>query len=282
MADYNGSQAPSTRHQHISTAPFVYEHQEQSQETLAIDEQLAAFSHFESHFELGTMADLSIPIERRHGQEAHAEVQMAMAREDAINAAQLSRADLRFTHFPGFENVVPNLTTTGQEAVHPGQCFHMIPSSGRTSPPPTSLLPPNLSTFTTGDTSQRGASRSSPSSLNGDNNETPRAADEEKRRRNTAASARFRVKKKQREQELEKTAKDLTEKISALEAKVAQYEMENKWLTGLVTEKAQKQGGIDKPFGLLSIENAEAKSAGGRTDGVGTQSPNAEEKDSGA
>jgi hypothetical protein len=63
------------------------------------------------------------------------------------------------------------------------------------------------------------------------------AADEDKRRRNTAASARFRVKKKQREQALEKTVKEVQDKNSKLEAKVTQLEMENKWLKELITEK---------------------------------------------
>jgi hypothetical protein len=62
-------------------------------------------------------------------------------------------------------------------------------------------------------------------------------AEEDKRRRNTAASARFRVKKKQREQALEKTAKDMTEKANRLEKRIHELELENKWLKGLITEK---------------------------------------------
>ncbi|GAB7361550.1 hypothetical protein MBLNU230_g1603t1 [Neophaeotheca triangularis] len=63
------------------------------------------------------------------------------------------------------------------------------------------------------------------------------AAEEDKRRRNTAASARFRVKKKQREQALESQAREMSEKVKMLEGKVNQLEMENKWLKGLITEK---------------------------------------------
>lgn len=66
------------------------------------------------------------------------------------------------------------------------------------------------------------------------------AADEDKRRRNTAASARFRVKKKMREQALEKTVKDTTEKNAALEARVTALELENQWLKNLITEKNGK------------------------------------------
>ncbi|KAL4998206.1 hypothetical protein BDV10DRAFT_74889 [Aspergillus recurvatus] len=64
-----------------------------------------------------------------------------------------------------------------------------------------------------------------------------RAAEEDRRRRNTAASARFRMKKKQREQTLERTVRETTEKNASLEARVAQLEMENRWLKNLLTEK---------------------------------------------
>jgi hypothetical protein len=63
------------------------------------------------------------------------------------------------------------------------------------------------------------------------------AAEEDKRRRNTAASARFRIKKKQREQALEKSAKEMTDKVTALENKVTQLETENKWLKNLLVDK---------------------------------------------
>lgn len=63
------------------------------------------------------------------------------------------------------------------------------------------------------------------------------AAEEDKRRRNTAASARFRVKKKQREQALEKSAKEMTDKVTALENKISQLETENQWLKKLILEK---------------------------------------------
>ena len=62
-------------------------------------------------------------------------------------------------------------------------------------------------------------------------------ADEDKRRRNTAASARFRVKKKLREQTLEKSVKETTDKNTALEARVTALELENQWLKNLITEK---------------------------------------------
>ncbi|KAF9211620.1 hypothetical protein BGZ59_007813 [Podila verticillata] len=63
------------------------------------------------------------------------------------------------------------------------------------------------------------------------------AAEEDKRRRNTAASARFRHKKRLREQVLEKTAKEMTAKSEMLEIRVRELEMEIKWLRGLIVEK---------------------------------------------
>lgn len=63
------------------------------------------------------------------------------------------------------------------------------------------------------------------------------AAEEDKRRRNTAASARFRHKKRLREQILEKTAKEMTAKSEILEVRVRELEMEIKWLRGLIVEK---------------------------------------------
>lgn len=82
------------------------------------------------------------------------------------------------------------------------------------------------------------------------------AAEEDKRRRNTAASARFRVKKKQREQTLEKTAKDMTEKARGLEKKVNELEMENRWLKGLITEK-DGEGDIRERYAKFIAEGGE-------------------------
>lgn len=99
------------------------------------------------------------------------------------------------------------------------------------------------------------------------------AADEDKRRRNTAASARFRVKKKQREQALEKSAKEMSDKVQTLEARVGQLEMENQWLKGLITERnlridvsggapskltAKNTGDIDEETKAIQLNKADA------------------------
>ncbi|KAF2490731.1 hypothetical protein BU16DRAFT_469769 [Lophium mytilinum] len=109
---------------------------------------------------------------------------------------------------------------------------------------------------------------------NGSTGEEPTrvAAEEDKRRRNTAASARFRVKKKQREQALEKSAKDMTDKVGVLETKITQLEMENKWLKSLITEKNESSADVSAMFKKFqqSQETAGERSTGLRTDGVGT------------
>ncbi|OBZ70940.1 hypothetical protein A0H81_09345 [Grifola frondosa] len=63
---------------------------------------------------------------------------------------------------------------------------------------------------------------------------TPLSAAEDKRRRNTAASARFRLKKKEREAALERKAKELEVRVGELEKECEALRRENGWLKGLV------------------------------------------------
>jgi len=73
------------------------------------------------------------------------------------------------------------------------------------------------------------------------------AAEEDKRRRNTAASARFRIKKKMREQALERTAREMSVKVETLENKLRELELENKWLRSLVIEKDPRLLDVERP-----------------------------------
>ena len=66
-----------------------------------------------------------------------------------------------------------------------------------------------------------------------------------KRLRNTAASARFRARKKLREQRLERSARERKEKLAALEARIRELEAENKWLKSLAIEKYNTKEGIE-------------------------------------
>ncbi|KAK9761949.1 hypothetical protein K7432_012759 [Basidiobolus ranarum] len=72
--------------------------------------------------------------------------------------------------------------------------------------------------------------------------------EEDKRRRNTAASARFRIKKKLREEALEKTTKEMSDKANSLEKKVKELEMEVKWLQTLLIDKDPNFVNVVPPF----------------------------------
>ncbi|ODV79000.1 uncharacterized protein CANTADRAFT_31259, partial [Suhomyces tanzawaensis NRRL Y-17324] len=63
----------------------------------------------------------------------------------------------------------------------------------------------------------------------------------DKRRRNTAASARFRIKKKLKEKQMENQLLSLNDLIKDFEVKVQQLEMENKLLRNLIIEKGSQK-----------------------------------------
>ncbi|SNX84172.1 uncharacterized protein MEPE_02880 [Melanopsichium pennsylvanicum] len=83
------------------------------------------------------------------------------------------------------------------------------------------------------------------------------AIEEDKRRRNTAASARFRIKKKQREAALESAAKELQQRLADLEAENARLRTENGWLKSLITVRPDQaapggsdQSAVPNPFNV--------------------------------
>ena len=82
-------------------------------------------------------------------------------------------------------------------------------------------------------------------------NSSPLNTTEDKRRRNTAASARFRLKKKEREAALEKKAKELEVKVNELEKECEGLRRENGWLKGLVVGVT---GGVAAPPQLSSLD----------------------------
>jgi hypothetical protein len=74
----------------------------------------------------------------------------------------------------------------------------------------------------------------------------PGLAEDEKRKRNLAASARFRQKKKLREQQLEKVTKELTDRAEELEAQISKLEQENELLKAMLTEKVDTMTEADR------------------------------------
>lgn len=63
----------------------------------------------------------------------------------------------------------------------------------------------------------------------------------DKRKRNTEASARFRVKRKMREKEMENRMKQLDDLIKNFEVKISELEMENRLLKNLIIEKGDQR-----------------------------------------
>ncbi|PCH36010.1 hypothetical protein WOLCODRAFT_140172 [Wolfiporia cocos MD-104 SS10] len=93
---------------------------------------------------------------------------------------------------------------------------------------------------------------------------TPFTAAEDKRRRNTAASARFRLKKKEREAALERKAKELEVRVGELEKECEALRRENGWLKGLVVG-VTGVGTVQQQVGAAPPSSAGTKR--GREDG---------------
>lgn len=162
--------------------------------------------------------------------------------------------------------------------------FNPDPSINVTQPALQTNFPhqPNLASPTsfnpsTAPGSKRPISASSPASNLGQDEDSRIATEEDKRRRNTAASARFRVKKKQREAALEQKAKELNDKTSTLEQRIGQLQTENEWLKSLITEKkgkeylAEEWKAFKRRAGSVSDSEKEGdRSRGPRKKGVGT------------
>lgn len=81
--------------------------------------------------------------------------------------------------------------------------------------------------------------------------------EEDKRRRNTAASARFRMKKKEREHALEKNTQVLQDRVSQLEREMESLRKENGWLRALVIN------GAPQPLSSPELKRVSLSSASG-------------------
>lgn len=134
---------------------------------------------------------------------------------------------------PSVENAAP---LSGHNAIQPAPALAPVPTHHQapaliTAPQPQASSPDSTTTHTV----TTGGKREEDTPCVDDN--ARMAQEEDKRRRNTAASARFRIKKKEREKNLERSVKEVTSKNVTLEARISQLEMENRWLKNLITEK---------------------------------------------
>ncbi|KAF7975748.1 hypothetical protein HWV62_8531 [Athelia sp. TMB] len=118
---------------------------------------------------------------------------------------------------------------------------HQLPHIA-TMTPTTSSSSSNPSTRTSAPTSRGGTAVSegvsSPEQADQGSDE-PASVTEDKRRRNTVASARFRIKKKQRSINLERSVSDLTGRAEELEREATELRRENGWLKEIVMLKGR-------------------------------------------
>jgi hypothetical protein len=113
----------------------------------------------------------------------------------------------------------------------PPSAYSNQPSHDSLFPPPSKRARTRKSSISTIDSAADFLDRDGTPSPN---TTTPLSPAEDKRRRNTAASARFRLKKKEREAALEKKSKELEGRVNELERECEGLRRENGWLKGLV------------------------------------------------
>ncbi|OQE28109.1 hypothetical protein PENFLA_c005G04627 [Penicillium flavigenum] len=287
MANYNGRRMPNFSQylDDLNAIPSPYDQaqQQQQQQTTFNDEDLALFTNTE-FFEFDKFTDFSglpsfSPEEDKTNQ--------------IVPDQSAQHEDLKFLDFlnaeglNGIPDYQPNLTSNVQVPMHNAH-FSSVPSvpSGHVAanqapiqPAPINnapkVAPAPSSVSMSPSTPVTGTKRKNSANATSVEEASRQMAEEDKRRRNTAASARFRVKKKQREAALEQTVKETTEKNDILEARVSQLELENHWLRGLIMEKngadEQSEQDISDMFKkFLASQKADGSSTSDLKRGVGT------------
>ncbi|KAL8767048.1 MAG: hypothetical protein Q9209_006342 [Squamulea sp. 1 TL-2023] len=261
MAGYSGRKAPNVSQylSNLNTIPSEHEIATQQPEGFDFTNDLAAFTNTQFFdFDQGENA-FHPPI--NYSQHDGLDSAEPVAAHDGMKPEEL---DFTFQPLEPFFNPEPSTNTTR-------------PALPTNFPPPASLASPTSFNPSPPPGSKRAISAASPISNFSQDDASRIAAEEDKRRRNTAASARFRVKKKQREQALEKTAKELNNKTATLEQKIGQLQTENEWLKNLITEKkgkeylAEEWKAFKRRAGSVSdSEKESSRSTEPRKKGVGT------------
>ncbi len=205
----------------MNTLAAPYDQEHFAPEELDITQDLAMFTNTDfTHFDIPTLPDdASFNFDLN---------------ENKSNPHNVKYEDLLSGSSPGNAHQLPQVDTSAAESAHFYSTYNtpIQPAPAQGFGNQDSFASPGAQTVA----GSKGKDDSIDPTLSPEDKSRV-AAEEDKRRRNTAASARFRVKKKQREQVLERTVKDVQDKNSKLEAKVTQLEMENKWLKDLITEK---------------------------------------------
>ncbi|KMU87257.1 transcription factor zip1 [Coccidioides immitis H538.4] len=236
MSGYNGRRAPNFSQylNDLNTVPSPYDQTlQQDQGLFDVDAELALFTNAQ-FFDFDSRGDMSSHVPVSLGED--------LAQSEPTSSQDAKYLDMLNVAWPYYlirqwpPLQAPRLFCPlhSKQPSHPDFRFIarlISPFASQPTPQETQPRPQHTTTTPTTVGTKR---KQDASTLD----EAARLAQEEdKRRRNTAASARFRIKKKEREKNLERTVKDVTAKNAALEARVSQLELENRWLKNLITEK---------------------------------------------
>jgi len=252
---YNGRRGPnvSAYIANLNAIPTAEDLQSSNRDNF-IDDDLAMFTNTQFFdFDLGQEGDLQAGSFAADGQQA--------ADNFDAKGLEFTAGDFQFNDFNPFPSTFSE-TGLPPAPLQSGQPLYGSPPAAGS---PTSAVAPPAGTKRKSDSIS-----TSPSEAQSFEEASRLAAEEDKRRRNTAASARFRVKKKQREQALERSAKEMSDKVAALEGRINQLETENKWLKNLITEKNDSKEDIAALWKKFNAENEQRKGSE-RKSGVGTK-----------
>ncbi|KAK2745921.1 hypothetical protein FQN55_005993 [Onygenales sp. PD_40] len=237
MSNFTGRRAPNFSQyiNELNTIPSPYDQaqqQQEQQELFDVDAELALFTNaefldFDAVGELPV--DMSVKFEAGEGQH-DAQKDNGTKYLDMLNDFNLPN------YTPDYSSPMLPMQTPAYPLSQPqAPAHHGAPLNAADIRPsiPQQMPAQSPASSTPGSSRKQDAAPATPNV-----DEAARMAQEEdKRRRNTAASARFRIKKKEREKNMERTVKDVTAKNAALEARINQLETENRWLKNLITEK---------------------------------------------
>ncbi|RDW60664.1 hypothetical protein BP6252_12047 [Coleophoma cylindrospora] len=254
MSAYNGRRGPNVS-EYIANLNAIPSAQDlaNQQDYANLDEDLAMFTNTQFFdFDLGQDTDFSADFNATQREEGAPAEEL----DGDVKPLDFIQGDFSFTDFnafaqpPSFDlDGMPQLPTMEPVVAASSASSSSPAASEEQTPAPANELKRKASTI---EESSRAA------------------AEEDKRRRNTAASARFRVKKKQREAALERSAKEMSDKVAALEGRINLLETENKWLKNLIVEKNENKDDIAALWLKYTQDQELERSSSERKDGVGT------------
>lgn len=143
--------------------------------------------------------------------------------------------------FPAGPSTSSAFSNVPHQAMHSNLPLAMSSTGSFSQFPPAMMSPHSGFHSTVNEPSVFASSNATPSDAS-DNADEVAAIAEDKRRRNTSASARFRIKKKQKTLNLERTVTDLTGRTEELEREASELRRENSWLKEIVLLKSRRRG----------------------------------------